>query len=208
MLYLKVCIINLPHIWSTYKGNFPSNINHKICIKCHNPNTSSYWKCEGPASHVPMQPTNEHLRISYVHEVNNSMTQLLSMSHTFLFHQMHCSISKYNTHCIMTYGCSNLFLSHYWVTPSRILLLAISPSFPHLPHISTTPVSTHKATPPYVCMNGKEKLPLDLRVYIGVLTCGKFFQTLLLPWVRNMCYISNYGYFAPLIHILITFLVW
>jgi hypothetical protein len=27
----------------------------------------------------------------------------------------------------------------------------------------------------------KEKYPLGLRVYIGVLTCGKFFQTLLLP---------------------------
>ena len=63
----------------------------------------------------------------------------------------------------MTYGCSNLFLSHYWVTPSRILLLAINPSFSHLPHVSTTPVSTHKVTPPYVCMNGKREAPFRVK---------------------------------------------
>ena len=181
MFYLIVCIANMPHIWSTYNGNIPSNINYKICIKCHNPNTSSYWKSEGLASHVPMQPTNKHLRISYIYEVNNNMTQLLSMLHTFEFHQMHCSISKYNTHCIMTYGCSNMFLSHGWFTPSRILLLVISPSFPHLPHVS---------------------------IHIRVLTCGKFFQTLFLPWVRDVCHNSNYGYFAPFIYILITSSIW
>ena len=122
----------------------------------HNPNTSLYCKCEGLASHVPMQPTNRHLRISYVHEVNNSKTQLLSMSHTFMFYQMHINISKCNTHCKMTNGCSNMFLSHDWVTPSRILLLVISPSFLHLPHISTPSVSTPKVTPPCVFMNGKK----------------------------------------------------
>ena len=203
--YLKVCITNLPHIWSTYKGNIPSNINHKICIKCHNPNTSLYWKCEGHASHVPMQPTNKHLRISYVHEVNNSKTQLLSMSHTFMFHQMHSSISKYNTQCKITYGCSNMFLNHDWVTPSRILLLVINLSFPHLPHVSTPSVRTKLPHLTFAWMV-KEKLLLGLRVYIGVLTCGKFFQTLFLPW--DVCYIGNYGYFAPFIHILITFSVW
>ena len=145
------------YIWSAYKGNIYSNINHKICIKCHNPNTSLYWKCEGHASHVPMQPTNKHLRISYVHEVNNSRTQLLSMSHTFMFHYIHNSLSKYNTHCTMTNGCSNMFLSHRWVTPSRILLLVISPSFLHLPPLSTSSVSTSKVTSPCVCMNDRKE---------------------------------------------------
>ena len=153
--YPRVCIPHLLYIWSAYKGNIPSNINHKICIKCHNPNTPSYCKCEGHASPVPMQPTNKHLRISYVHEVNNNMTQLLSMSHTFKLHQMHCSISNNNTHCRMTYGCLNMFLSHDWVTPSRILPLVISPSFPHSSHESITQVSIHKVTPPCACMNGK-----------------------------------------------------
>jgi hypothetical protein len=125
--------------------------------KCHNPNTSLYCKCEGPASPVPMQPTNKHLRISYVHEVNNSMTQLLFMSHTFMFHQMHSSISKCNTHCKMTNGCSNMFHSHDWVTPTRILLLLISPSFLHLPHVSTSPVGTPRVTSPCVCMNGRRE---------------------------------------------------
>jgi hypothetical protein len=113
---------------------------------CHNPNTLLYCKCEGRGSHVPMQPTNKHLRISYVHEVSNNKTHLLSMSHTFMFHQMHSIISKCNTRCKMTNGCSNVFLSHDWVTPSRILLLVISPSVLHLPHISTPSVSTPKVS--------------------------------------------------------------
>ena len=124
----------------------------------HNYNTSLYWKCEGHASLVPMQPINTHLRISYVHEVNNSRTQLLSMLHTFKLHQMHHSISHYNTHCILTCGCSNMFLSHDWVTPSRILLLVISSSFPHASHVSTIPVCMHKVTPPYACVNGEKEL--------------------------------------------------
>ena len=167
-----------------------------VCIKCHNPNTSLYCKCEGPTSHVPMQSTNKHLRISHVHKVNNNMTQLLSMSHTFMFHQMHTSSLKCNTHCKLTNGCSNLFLSHDWVTPSRILLLVISPNFLHLPHISTSLVSTPKVTPPCVCMNDKKEVLLGLRVFIGAFTCSKFFQTLLLPRVRDVSYICNYGYFA------------
>ena len=125
------------------------------------------------------------------------------MSHTFIFHQMHSNISKHNTHCKMTYGCSNLFLNHDWVTPSRILLLVITPSFSHLPHVSTSSVSTHKVTPPLVCMSGKREVFLGLRVYIGALTCGKFFQILFWPWVRDVCYLKNYGYFVLLIHILI-----
>ena len=155
--YLKVCIHDLFYIWSAYKGNILSTINHKICIKYHNPNTSLYWKREGPASHVPMQPTNKHLRISYVHEVNNNMTQLLSMSHTFLFRQMHFSISTCNTHCKMTNGCSNMFLSHDWVTSSRILLLVISPSFLYLPPVSTPSVSTSIITSPCICMKGRKE---------------------------------------------------
>ena len=198
----------MPHIWSAYKGNIPSNINHKICIKCHSPNTSLYCKCEGHASHVPMQPTNKHLRISYVHEVNNNMTQLLSMSHTFMFHQMHSSISKCNTHCKMTNVCSNLFLSHDWFTPSRIHLLVISSSYLHLPHVSTPPVSTLKVTSPCVCMNDKRETRFRVRGYIGALTCGKFCPTLFISWVKDTSYISNYGYFTLFIHNLITFLEW
>ena len=57
----------------------------------------------------------------------------------------------------MTYGCSNMFLSHDWFTPSRILLLVISPSFPHIPHVSITLVSIHIVTPPYACMNDKKE---------------------------------------------------
>jgi hypothetical protein len=143
--------------WSAYKGS-AFLVTSKICIKCHNPNTPMYCKCEGPASHVPMEPTNKHLSISYVHKVNNNKTQLLSMSHAFMFHQMHISISKYNTHCKMTNGCSNMFLSHDWVTPSRILLLVISPSFLHLPPVSTPLVSTSKITSPCVCMNGRREV--------------------------------------------------
>jgi hypothetical protein len=109
------------------------------------------------ASLVPMQPTSKHLRISYVHEVDNIRTQLLSMSHTFMFHQMHSSISKCSTHCKMTIGCSNMFLSHDWVTPSRILLLLIIPRFLHLPHISTSPVGTPRINSPCVCMNDRRE---------------------------------------------------
>ena len=84
------------------------------------------------------------------------MTQLLSMLHTFKLHQMHCSISNLNTQCKMTYGCSYILLSHDRVTPSRIFLLMISPSFRHFPHVYVTPVSIHKVTPPYACVNGKK----------------------------------------------------
>ena len=50
--------------------------------------------CEGSASHVPMRPTNKKLRNSYIHEVNNSRTQLLSMSHnqTMVFIKKFCVI--------------------------------------------------------------------------------------------------------------------
>ena len=71
------------------KEDVPNNLNQQICIKCHSHNTSLHGMCEGPTSPVPMQPTNKKLRISYVHEVNNSMTQLLSMSHTFSPFEMH-----------------------------------------------------------------------------------------------------------------------
>ena len=85
---------------------------------------------------------------------NNSMTQLLSMLHTFKLHQMHCSISNNNIHCKMKYGCSNMFLSHDWVTPSRTLLLVISSSFPRSSHVSTILMSMHWVAPPYACVNG------------------------------------------------------
>ena len=62
----------------------------------------------------------------------------------------------------MTDECSSMFLSHDWVTPSRILLLVISPSFPHLPHISTPSVSTHQVTP-RVCMNDKREAPFRVK---------------------------------------------
>ena len=57
------------------------------------------------------------------------------MLHTFKPHQMHCCISSYNTYCKMTYGCSNMFLGHDWVSPSRILLLVLSPNFSLLTRI-------------------------------------------------------------------------
>ena len=49
---------------------------------------------------------------------------------------------------------------------------------------------------------------LGLRVYIGVLTWSKFFQTLFLPWVKDVSYINNYGYFTLFIHNLMTLFVW
>ena len=114
--YLHVLPQSIHNLSTTYMEYLPwhmlSTFNHKICIKCHNHNTSLYWKCEGLASPMPMQPTHKHLRISYVHKVNNNMTQLLSMLHLFKYYQMHCSISNNNTDCKMTYGCSNPFLSH------------------------------------------------------------------------------------------------
>ena len=88
------------------------------------------------------------------------------MLHTFELNQMHSSILKYNTHCKMTHGCSNMFLRHIWVTPSRILLLMINPSFPQSPHISATSMGMHKVTSPCACVNGKgqgfilESLPM------------------------------------------------
>ena len=128
-LYLILCVRSI------YKGNVPSNFNQLKCIKYQNHNTPVYWRCERLASHVPMQPTNKHLRISYVLKVNSNMTHLLSMSHTLNPFQMHCSILTYNTNCNRTYGCSNLILGHDWVTRTRIFLLVISPCVPLLSHI-------------------------------------------------------------------------
>ena len=83
---LSACFIKYVILTTTYIIDIPgSNLvgfTHKKNIICNSHNTSPYWECEGPTSPVPMQPTNKELRISYVHEVNNSRTQLLSMSHT------------------------------------------------------------------------------------------------------------------------------
>ena len=124
-----------------------------------------------------MQPTNKHLRISCIHEVNNNMTQLLSMSHTFKPHQMHWSISNYNTHCRMTYGCHSCSLAmigFLQVEYSSWWLALISLTFNTyrlLQWVHTKP------TPPHIWVNGKKgKLPLRLGVYIGVYTYGKFFK--------------------------------
>ena len=127
----------------------------------HRPNPK--WITTQSNSSTKRYATNKRLRISYVYEVNNNKIQLLSRSHTFKLHQMHYSISNYNTQRRMTYECSDVFLSHDWVTPSRILLLVISPSFPHFPYVSITPVSMHKVTPPYACMNGKNEGPFRSR---------------------------------------------
>ena len=54
----------------------------------------------------------------------------------------------------------------------------------------------------------KERLILGLGVYIGALTCGKLCHTLFLPWVKEVSYISKYGYFTLFIYNLMTFLVW
>ena len=77
----QVCNLTTTNV-ENIPGSTPSSFNQKKYIICHSQNTVLYWECEGPASPVPMQPTNKELRISYVHEVNNNMTQLLSMSHT------------------------------------------------------------------------------------------------------------------------------
>ena len=54
----------------------------------------------------------------------------------------------------------------------------------------------------------KERLILGLRVYIGALTCSKFLQTLFLLLVKDVSYVSNYGYFTLFIHNLTVLLVW
>jgi hypothetical protein len=87
--------------------------------------------------------------------------------------------------------------------------LVISPNFSYFPHVSTIPMSMLKVTSPYTCVNGKKnRLFLGLGVYIGVLTYGKFLQTLFLSWVRDVGHDCNYGYFVPFIYILVTYLVW
>ena len=155
------------------QGNVPSNSNQWKCIKCQNHTTPLYWRCEGLASPMPMQPTNKHLRISYVHEVNNSMTQLSSMPHTLNPFQMHWSISNYNNHCNTTYGCSKLFLGHDWITPSAILLLVISPIFSLLACIYYPSECTQSQPHPSITWMVKTKrLFLGLMAHIGVLTYG------------------------------------
>ena len=55
-----------------------------------------------------------------------------------------------------------MFLSHDRVTLNRIPLLVISPSFPHFPHVSISPMSIHKVTPPYASVMVK-KTPFRVR---------------------------------------------
>ena len=54
----------------------------------------------------------------------------------------------------------------------------------------------------------EKRLLLGLRIYIEAHTCGKFLQTLILPWVKDVSHVNNYDYFTLFIHNLITFLVW
>ena len=65
-----------------------------------------------------------------------------------------------------------------------------------------------EVTSPYTCVNGKKEALLGLRVYIGVLTYGKFPQTLFLPWVRDMSYVCNRGYLVPFIYNHVTDPLW
>ena len=134
---------------------------------------------------MPMHPTNKHLRITYVHEVNNNKTHLSSMSHTLNPLHMHCSISHYNTHCRMAYGHSNMFLGHDWVTPSRIFFLVIRPSFSFLARIYYSNEYTQSQSHLSLAWMVKNRLLLGLRVYIGIFTYGKFSQILFLPWVET-----------------------
>ena len=142
---------------------------------------------------MPMHPTNKHLRITYVHEVNNNKTHLSSMSHTLNPLHMHCSISHYNTHCRMAYGHSNMFLGHDWVTPSRIFFLVIRPSFSFLARIYYSNEYTQSQSHLSLAWMVKNRLLLGLRVYIGIFTYGKFSQILFLPWVRDVAHIYNYS---------------
>ena len=143
------------------------------------------WKCEGHASHEPMQPTNKYLRSSLVHKVSNNMTHL-SFSRKI---QMHNNMTRLSiivvlwnrfTHCKMTNDCSTMFLCHDWVTPSRICLLWF---------ILTSPMSSTYLLSRYVWILWAPFLSLvwmlkhdarsGCRVYIGDLTHGRF------PWILD-----------------------
>jgi hypothetical protein len=58
----------------------------------------------------------------------------------------------------------------------------------------------------------KRRLLLGLRVYVGVLTYGFktlfFFSNLVFTIGRDVGHGCNYGYFAIIIYILVTFVPW
>ena len=95
------------------------------------------------------------------------------------------------------------------VTPSRILLLVLSSSFSHFLARVYYPSDCTKSQPHLsLAWMVEMRLLWGLRVYIGVLTYGKFLQILLLPWVRDVGHGCSYGYFAQSIYILVTFISW
>ena len=169
-----------------------SSLNQEICIRCQNHNTPLYWECVGPTSHVPMQPTNKHLRISYVHEVNNIMTQLSSISHTFKQHKKCSAIFQIVTliakrhMCLQT--CSLAMIRLLQVEYSSWWIVSTS-----LPFHTCLLFQRVCSKPPHLTLAYMVRRRLFLRsgVYIGVLTYGKFLQILFLPWVKGMGYVCN-----------------
>ena len=57
--------------------------------------------CEGSTSHVPTPPSKSTKRVSNLHQVNNSSTQLLSMSHSHVHYN--------HVFCITIYTYCNIF---------------------------------------------------------------------------------------------------
>ena len=119
---------------------------------------------------------------------------------------MHCSTSNYNTHCKMTYVCSNLFFDHDQVTPSRILFLAISPGFSYFPHVSTILVSMLKVTSPYTCMNGKKGGSFQgqgfILEFLPIVSFSKpYFYHGLETWVTSATIINWFHLSISLLHI-------
>jgi hypothetical protein len=68
------------------------------------------------------------LRISYVHEVNNNRTQLLSMSHTTILFLMHPVFHDIILNVKITNEYTHMFFCHDCVTPSRTFLLVVNSS--------------------------------------------------------------------------------
>ena len=145
-------------------------------------NTSLYWKCKGPASLVPMQLTNKHLRISYVHEVNNNNTQLLSMSHTLsyiqcivVFHTI-ILIAEWRmgvqTCSLAMFGSTQVAYFCWWLALVSLTLHT---------YLLLQWVCTKLCHLTLACVV-KKKLIWGLRVYIRVFMHGKFYQTIFLSW--------------------------
>jgi hypothetical protein len=69
--------------------------------------------------------THETLKIYQYDDISTTWRSCDPCHSTSKKIQLHCDISNYFTHCKMTKECSNLFLWHEWVPPSRILLFSL-----------------------------------------------------------------------------------